>query len=71
MKQCFISMMVLFISINCFANTGSSSLQNQLGSAWKTEKSIHPKSDKNDILMGYGGEDLRPKTILMGQDSLA
>lgn len=69
MKRCLISMIALFISINCFANTNA--LQNQLKSAWNAEKSLHPKADKNDILMGYGGEDLRPKTILMGQDNLA
>lgn len=62
-KQAMLFVGALLVATGSFAmpSTGSSknaSALKTLGSSWKTYHSIKPTLNKNDIEMGYGGQDV-------------
>lgn len=63
MKQVMLLIGAILVSTGSFAapSTGFGKNSQQLktlGSAWKSYHSIQPTLDKNDLEMGYGGQDI-------------
>lgn len=63
MQQVMLVIGAFLVSTGSFAapSTGFGKNSQQLktlGSAWKSYHSIQPTLDKNDIEMGYGGQDI-------------
>lgn len=42
-----------------------------LGSAWKAPTSSHPKLEKNDLIMVYGGADVHKPTTAITRTATA
>lgn len=59
MKKLLLLISAVLISSSGFAAPLSSSL----GSAWKSYHTIHPKQDKNDVEIVYGGQDVSAKSL--------
>lgn len=70
MKQAILFVALLTVSMFCYANTASP-LAEKLGTAWKTQQSLHAKEDKNDITIVYGGADISAKPSLTFSSTLA
>lgn len=65
MRRSFLLIGAMLASSYCFANASSSTQLQALGSAWKTEQSLHAKQDKNDIAIVYGGADIFRRPTLV------
>ena len=70
MQQVMLVIGAFLVSTGSFAlpSTGLSKNSQQLktlGSAWKSYHSIQPTLNKNDIEMGYGGQDISHSPLVM------
>lgn len=69
MKKSLAMLVALAVSTCTLAaglNKGSQQL-NSLGLAWKSHQSTQIKLNKDDILMGYAGDDISRKPTLVTQ----
>ncbi len=67
MKKLFILIAAVLVGTYCFAGVQNSTLIKSLSSAWTSQSSIQPKQDKNDILMGYAGQDISRKPTIVSR----
>lgn len=63
--------LLLIISAVLISSSGFAAPVNTLGNAWKSYHALHPKQDKNDVEMVYGGEDVSAKNIITQQAAVA
>lgn len=74
MRKVILLVGTLLMSSFCFAQVQSQSANGQLqelGNAWKSYRSIQPGSDKNDITMGYGGQDISRRPTIVPHTATA
>lgn len=64
MKKIILILGAMLIGTGSYADMDHSNSLKNLGSAWRTEQTLHAKQDKNDITIVYGGADISRRPTL-------